>query len=256
MTVHLEASERPGDLDRKALLLDHNTLWNLNRFFPDTTHLANRTKNFAAQIGLTAVLITHYALTRGHNSDAHTAHDTGQIANGGIDPTTRLARSFYFADDRAAIPVILQGNPDYSLVAVVDSVIIEDIALFLEHCRNAFADARSPNFDLLPVYPGGITNSREHISYWITQSHSPASRILYFINCFFQSRLRDLASLFSPTGLSDSRYLSLVSQGSKADATNLELAIYSFGSPTKLAARVLPHAKLRFLCCFVFKRLG
>src|SRR4030042_2360547 len=114
VTVHLEASERPGDVDRKALQLHHNTLWDFNRFFSDATHLANRTKNFAAQIGLTAVPITHYALTCGNNSNTHTAHDTRQIANGGIDPATRLARSLFFTDDKTAVPVVLQGNPEYS----------------------------------------------------------------------------------------------------------------------------------------------
>ena len=83
-----------------------------------------------------------------------------------------LAHPLDLGDRRLALRVVLQDDPQDALLAVVDTVIVLDVAFLLENGRDAFAYLGRLHLDLGFAHAARVANSRQHVSYGIAPTHN------------------------------------------------------------------------------------
>ena len=87
-------------------------------------------------MGLAGLLVGHDALGRGHDGSTQAAQDAGQLIGTGIDAQTGLGHPAQAAEDLLLAGIVLQGDADHALRAVVDQLEVLDIALFQQDLRD------------------------------------------------------------------------------------------------------------------------
>jgi hypothetical protein len=122
-------------------------------------------------MGRTSGLIGHDALGRGNNGDTQAAQDPGQLVCAGIDAQAGLADAAQAGDDLLLAGVVLQGNADDALGAVVDELEALDIALVQQDLSNALFHVGSGDVDGLMLGAVRVADAGEHIRNGICDMH-------------------------------------------------------------------------------------
>ena len=118
-----------------------------------------------------------------------------------------------------------------------------NVTFLLQNSRYAFAYLRCSNTYFVSVYTKCVSNSCQHISYWVTQTH----KLLHLTVI--------LSRITLPARLFYSGYFSFVGQFPETKPANLEFAINSSAPAANLAASVRPYTKLWFSFRLIYKCL-
>src|SRR5699024_6132203 len=98
--------------------------------------LPDKRQDFTADMGRAGGLVGHDALGRGHDGNAQAAENAGQLVSTGIDTQAGLGDAAQAGDNLLLAGVVLQGNADNALGAVVDELEVLDIALVQQDLRD------------------------------------------------------------------------------------------------------------------------
>ena len=99
-------------------------------------------QHFATDAGGARLAVGHYALGRGDDGHTEAVHDLGQRLAAAVDAQAGAAHALDALDDRAA-GVVLEGDFEFGLAAVVLQGEAVDVALVLQHLRDRDLDLRS-----------------------------------------------------------------------------------------------------------------
>src|SRR5699024_2625825 len=111
------------------------------------------------------------ALGSGNDSDAQAAQYAGQLVRAGIDAETGLADTTQAGENLLLAGVVLQGDTDDTLGAVVDELEALDIALVQQDLSNALLHVGSRNVDGFMLGVVRVADAGEHIRNRIGDMH-------------------------------------------------------------------------------------
>ena len=116
-------------------------------------------------------LVGHDALGRGDDGDAKAAQDLGQLVRAGVNAQAGLADAAETGNDLLLAGVVLQGDADDALGAVVDELEALDIALVQENLSDALLHVGSGDVDGLMLGAVRVADAGQHIRNGVCDVH-------------------------------------------------------------------------------------
>ena len=133
--------------------------------------LPDKRQDFTADMGRAGGLVGHDALGRGHDGNAQAAENAGQLVSTGIDTQAGLGDAAQAGDNLLLAGVVLQGNADNALGAVVDELEVLDIALVQQDLRDGLLHVGRRHVHGVMLGVVRVADAGEHIRNGIRNVH-------------------------------------------------------------------------------------
>src|SRR5947207_640796 len=138
----------------------------LFRFFPIrdmASLLPDRADDLAADAALLRVVAGEESLRGGDDRHAEAAEHLGQLVLAGVEAAARLARTSDAVDDRVSRLVVLQVEAEEPDAAVVEHLVVLDVALVLQDARELHFEARGRDVRLLVPRGERVADAGEEV---------------------------------------------------------------------------------------------
>ena len=150
-------------------------------------------------MGRASGFIGHDALGCGNNGDTQAAENPGQLVRAGVNAQAGLADAAKAGNDLLLAAVILQGNADDALGAVVDELEALNIALVQQDLRNGLLHVGSGNVDSGMLGAVRVADAGEHIRNGICDVHDSLPPFRVTGNACISGKVSKVGSL-GPVG--------------------------------------------------------
>ena len=120
----------------------------------------------------TSSLVSHDALGSGDDCGAQALHDLGHIFAVGVNAQTRLGNALQAVDDRSTIFLILEGQGDNTLLAVVGDFHTLDVALINQDLADCLLQVGSRNVHGRVFGSAGVADASEQVRDRIGDLHA------------------------------------------------------------------------------------
>src|SRR5580704_5283627 len=102
--------------------------------------LPERADDFAAHSLFLRFAVAHHAVAGRDDADSQTLQNLGHLIDAGEDASTGRADAAQMLDHPLAVGSVFELDPQRVLRLGLDDFVIPDVALALEHARNAHLD--------------------------------------------------------------------------------------------------------------------
>src|SRR5262245_2641745 len=124
---------------------------------PDVAH------DFAAHAGIACLARAQQPLRRRQDAQAQPAHHRGDLVEARVDTPPRTAHHLDPREQRVALPVVAQRDPDTLERPLLDGGDRGDVPLVLEDAGDRQLHVRVRNLDAGVPRPHGIPDARQHV---------------------------------------------------------------------------------------------
>src|SRR6266581_3676532 len=187
--------------------------------------LPHHREQFAAHPGGARFAVRHESLRRAENRHAESVLHARDLARLDVAPEPGRRHALQLADDRRVV-VVLQVEPQQSVLAIVQDLVVLDVMVVTENRGDRDFQLRHRHVDPAVPRQTGVAHAGQHIGDGINNAH---------------------ACPLLPAGFAHAGNLPAQRQLTEADAAKLELAQSAAAAAAAPAAVVAPHLELRAL---------